>query len=322
MKRRARGGKLAARLRLLTVLGLLGLGGLAFWQTRPARPAPELLARLEAAPADAERGRRIFDAAGCAGCHSAPDAKGAQRLVLSGGRHFPSPFGTFVAPNISPDPQAGIGRWSRADLAAALLEGTSPDGRHYYPAFPYTTYTHMRVQDIADLFAYLRSLPPSSRPSQPHSLGFPFNIRATLGIWKALFLRRGWVLAELPDAQAEAGRYLVEALAHCGECHTPRGALGQSDTSRWLAGAPDPTDPTGRAHVPNITPARLAWSEADLIGYFQTGFTPEYDVAGGAMAEVIDNLKRLPRSDLEAIVAYLRRVPPIAPLPRAKGQGG
>ncbi len=312
------GGKLAKRLRIASVLALFGLALSAYWLTRPARPAPELLARLEAAPADPARGKRIFDAAGCAACHSAPDAKGDAWLVLSGGRRFPSPFGTFVAPNISPDPQAGIGTWSRSDLATALLEGTSPDGRHYYPAFPYTTYTRMRPEDIADLHAYLGSLPPSSRPSQPHRVGFPFNIRAGLGLWKALFLRRGWVLGNMPGPKAERGRYLVEALSHCGECHTPRGPLGQSDTSRWLAGAQDPTDPTGRSRIPNITPARLDWSDADLIGYFQTGFRPDYDVAGGSMAEVIENLKRLPREDLEAIAAYLRLVPPIADPPRSR----
>ena len=108
--------------------------------------------------------------------------------------------------------------------------------------------------------------------------------------------------------EAERGRYLAEALGHCAECHTPRGPLGQLDRTRWLAGAPDPG---GKGRVPNLTPAGLDWSEADLIGYFRTGFTPDFDSAGGLMAEVVQNLAELPEADLAALAAYLKAVPAV-----------
>ncbi len=273
------------------------------WLTRPRIAPPEALANLSG---DAERGARVFDAGGCAACHAAPGAQGAERLVLAGGRQFPSPFGSFSAPNISPDPVAGIGAWRPLDLWNALHYGTSPQRRHYYPAFPYASYVNATPQDVVDLYAYLMTLPPSDAPSRPHALRFPFNIRAGLGLWKALYLRQGWVLEVPPEL--ERGRYLVEALGHCGECHTPRGPLGGMRKSRWLAGAPNPS---GRGRFPNITPARLSWSQADLVEYFTSGFTPDYDSAGGEMVEVIANLSRLPKADRAAIAAYLKAVPPV-----------
>lgn len=229
-------------------------------------------------------------------------------LVLSGGREFPSPFGTFRAPNISPHPEAGIGGWSDADLADALKRGTSPRGQHYFPAFPYASYTRMTEQDLVDLAAFLRGLPASDTASPPHDLPFPFTIRRNLGVWKALFLREDWV-SEVAAPEAERGRYIVEALAHCGECHTPRGPLGALDLGRWMAGGPIPG--ASRGSFPNITPAALDWSEDEIVEYLTTGFTPEYDSAGGHMAEVVANMARLPESDRRAIAAYLKALPPV-----------
>ncbi|WP_137700536.1 cytochrome c [Marimonas lutisalis] len=288
-------------LRYLSYLAIIGLA--IFWfVTRPERLDDTAMAGLDA---DAARGETVFWAAGCASCHAAPGAEGEARLVLTGGMEFPSPFGTFHAPNISPDPDHGIGGWSALDLANAMRHGTSPAGAHYYPAFPYTSYARADLSDIADLHAYLMTLPASTTPSQPHGVGFPFNIRRSLGGWKLLFAQDGWVV-DVSGDEATRGRYLVEALGHCGECHTPRNALGGLDYARWLQGA---ASPDGKGRVPGIAPGQLDWSDIDIAGYLTTGFTPEYDVAGGHMAEVVQNLARLPEDDIRAIVAYLRQVP-------------
>jgi mono/diheme cytochrome c family protein len=290
---------------LVLLVALIVAGGAAGWVlTAPERLPQATLAGLEG---DAGRGERVFWAGGCASCHAAEGADGEARLVLSGGRRFPSDFGTFLAPNISPDPEAGIGAWSFADFANAVMRGVSPGGQHFYPAFPYTAYAKAEPQDIADLWAFLRTLPPDATPSGPHEIGFPFSIRRGVGLWKLLFASPGWAVPDVPSPEAARGRYLAEALGHCGECHTPRGALGQLELSRWLAGAPNPT---GRGAIPNITPAKLDWSAADIAGYLKTGFTPEFDSAGGHMAEVVQNFSRLPDEDLAAIAAYLKAVPP------------
>mgnify|MGYP001489784355 CR=1 FL=1 len=292
-------GFLRALMALVLVAGV-GLGGF-LWITAPADLSAETAAALDAATPDATRGQRIFLAAGCSSCHAAPGAEGEERLVLAGGMPFATAFGTFVAPNISPG-QAGIGGWSLHDLARALTLGVSPEGQHYYPALPYTAYIHMKPNDIADLKAYLDTLPVSDVPSQPHEVGFPFNIRRSLGGWKWLFLNDDWVLPEAP----EDGRYLVEALGHCGECHTPRNALGGTERGQWLAGAPNPD---GKGEVPGITPATLDWSEEDIAYYLETGFTPDFDSVGGHMAYIVANYGQLAPEDRAAVAAYLKAVP-------------
>lgn len=273
--------------------------------TRPSALDPSLEAALAKAGADPERGEAVFWAAGCASCHTAPDADDS--LVLAGGQRFASPFGSFVAPNVSTDPIHGIGGWTVEDFARALTEGVSPQGRHYYPAFPYTAYTRMTPQDIADLHAFWTTLPASDVPSAPHEIGFPFNIRRGLGIWKALYLDDAWI-GPADDASVERGRYLSEALAHCGECHTPRGPLGALDTARWMAGAPNPS---GRGTIPNITPAELDWTAGDIAYYLETGFMPDFDTVGGHMAAVVSNFAKLSAEDRQAVAAYVKALPPI-----------
>lgn len=287
----------------LVVLGLVGLA--IFWVlTRPERLPAQSLAGLSG---DAGRGEIVFHAGGCASCHAAPDATGDARLVLSGGQRFPSPFGTFVAPNISSDPIHGIGGWSIADLANAMLKGVSPEGAHYYPAFPYVSYANASLQDMADLHAFLATLPADATPSAPHEVRFPFNIRRTLGGWKLLYAGRGWVLDgdDLPQ-DVSRGRYLVEGLGHCGECHTPRGPLGGMRRDAWLTGAPTPD---GKGKVPGIAPSVLDWAASDIAYYLETGFTPDFDAAGGHMASVVLNTAQLPPSDRAAIAAYLKALP-------------
>ena len=289
---------------------VLGLGGVAVaigavLALRPAPPVPQDYAGLTG---DAVAGEAVFWAAGCANCHMAPGATGEARLVLAGGMEFPSAFGTFRAPNISPHPEAGIGGWSLADLGHALRKGVSPEGAHYYPAFPYWSYARMEGQEVADLHAYLMTLPTDATPSLPHDLGFPFSLRAVVGAWKLLAPGRGPVLeGDLTEVEAR-GRHLVEGLAHCAECHTPRDALGRLDLTRWMAGAPSPD---GRGRVPGITPATLEWSEGEIVEYLTSGFTPDYDSAGGHMALVVESLARLPEADRVAIAAYLKRLPAV-----------
>jgi len=292
--------------RWLVRLFLLALVAVAagLWLTRPHSDGDAVLSGLTA---DASRGQQVFTAAGCASCHMVDGASGEAKLVLAGGQRFASPFGSFTAPNISMDPDHGIGNWSALDLWNALKHGTSPDGQHYYPVFPYASYIRMTPQQVVDLHAYMQTLPADATPSAPHDVPFPFNIRAALGGWKLLFLREGWVMTGDLTAEEARGRELVEALAHCGECHSPRNALGGVQTgAAWLTGAPNPA---GRGTFPDLTPPALDWSTADLVEYFTSGFTPDYDVAGGHMSLVIENLGALPESDREAIAAYLKRLP-------------
>ena len=292
-------------LRLLLLIGVL-LAGAAWFISAP-RPLPE--ATFAGLLGNTTRGEAVFWAAGCASCHMADKATGDAQLVLSGGKKFPSPFGTFTAPNISADKDQGIGAWTVADLGNALMRGVGRDGEHLYPALPYAAYTRMARQDVADLHAFLQTLPADATPSQPHDLGFPFNIRRSLGFWKLLFLKEDWILAGDLPAPENRGRVIVEAMAHCGECHTPRNLLGGLQTSAWLGGAPNPS---GKGTIPNITPGALEWTEGEIVEYLTTGFTPDFDSAGGLMAEVVENMARLPESDRAAVAAYLKRVPAVA----------
>lgn len=291
------------------ILGLVGglavasIAGL-WWLSTPSPLPAETFTGLSADPA---HGEQVFTAAGCASCHMANGATGSAQRVLSGGQRFPSAFGTFLAPNISPDPDHGIGAWSVQDLGNALQRGIGRDGEQLYPALPYAAYQHMAPQDVVDLYAYLQSLPPDATPSQPHEMGFPFTLRRGLGLWKALFLTHDYAVAGDLTPDETRGRYIAEGLAHCAECHTPRNALGGLDRSRWLAGSPDPS---GKGTIPNITPAKLTWSPDEIVEYLTSGFTPDYDSVGGHMAHVVENLSKLPDADRVAVAAYLKRVAP------------
>ncbi len=289
-------------LRWLVVLGVIAAAGLWFL-ARPKALAETAVAGLTG---DVTRGEQVFWATGCASCHMADKAEGEAQLVLSGGQKFPSDFGTFVAPNISQDPEHGIGGWSLLHLANAITRGVNPEGSHYYPALPYASYAKLELQDVADLHAYLQTLPADPTPSQPHDLAFPFTIRDSIGVWKLLFLSDDWALPGNLTPTATRGRYIAEAMAHCGECHTPRNLLGGMDTANWLGGAPNPS---GDGRIPNITPGKLGWTAADIVQYLTTGFTPEYDSVGGHMAHVVENMARLPESDRLAVAEYLLAVP-------------
>ncbi|SDK02678.1 c-type cytochrome [Aliiruegeria lutimaris] len=293
---------MASAFRATLVVGVLALGA-GWYFTGPEHINPS---EAEGFTPDLALGETLFYAGGCASCHSAPGAEGDAKLVLSGGRRFASDFGTFVAPNISPDPVAGIGDWTPVAFADALLKGTSPDGSHYYPAFPYTSYARMSVGDAISLHVFLGTLPADATLSEPHEVGFPFNIRRTLGGWKLLFAPDDWVVDGTLTEVQQRGRYLVEGPGHCAECHTPRNALGGLDTAAWLSGAPSPD---GKGRIPDITPGGLDWSEADIAEYLKSGFTPEYDSVGGEMVAVVENTSHLTDADRAAIAAYLKIVP-------------
>ncbi|MDE0697549.1 MAG: cytochrome c [Boseongicola sp.] len=280
----------------LSVLAVLGVAA-ALWLTRPAVVSPARFASLQG---DAMRGEVVFWAGGCASCHKAETTD--DDLALPGGRRFATQFGTFIAPNISSDPTHGIGDWTMTEFASALLHGTSPEGRHYYPAFPYASYARMNDQDVADLWAFMQTVPALPLASQRHDLAFPFNVRASIGAWKFLFLKPAWVRpAETPELKR--GRYLVEALGHCAECHTPRNFLGGSLASAWMEGAPHPA---GKGRIPGLVPSALDWSAEDIAYYLETGFTPDFDSAGGDMAEVVATIGRLSPEDRLAIAHYIK----------------
>jgi len=291
---------------LSAAAALVFVAGAGFWYLT----APEEYAAIDlpAHEPDLANGEELFWVGGCGSCHAAPDAKGEAKLTLAGGLVLETPFGNFRVPNISPDPDAGIGGWSQAAFVQAMRYGVSPEGAHYYPAFPYTSYARMPVEHLLDLKAYLDTLPATTNEVAGHDLGFPFNIRRFVGLWKLLYLDPAWVAEiDAADPLLARGRYLVEGPGHCGECHTSRDALGGLERADWLAGA---KAPEGDGTVPNITPGGIGdWSASDIVYAFESGFKPDYDTLGGSMVSVQDNLSHLPEADLDAIAAYLLALP-------------
>ena len=295
--------RLAAAIAALAIVA----AGLFWLLTLPRPLAATALPDLTGDPIN---GARMFWAGGCASCHAAPGAKGDDKLKLGGGLALNTPFGVFRVPNISTDRETGIGSWSTLDFVNAMQRGLAPDGRHYYPAFPYASYARIRASDIIDLKAFLGTLPEIRNTVAGHKLGFPFNIRRGLGLWKLVYLNDAPVV-ELAGADGLAlrGRYLVEGPGHCGECHTPRDVAGGVKSTAWLSGAPNPE---GKGVIPNITPhgeGLDAWSAKDIAYYLESGFTPDFDSVGGAMVAVQENMARLPADDRAAIAAYLKAVP-------------
>lgn len=250
----------------------------------------------------------MFHAGGCASCHATPGQD--DKTKLGGGLALKSPFGTFYAPNISPDTNDGIGKWSDADFLNAMQRGTSPDGRHYFPAFPYTSYQNMRAEDVLDLFAHLKTLPAVQGRARDHDVPFPFNMRRLIGAWKFLFLD-GKSLQ--PDASKSVewnrGAYLVNGAGHCVECHSPRNALGGIVAGQRFAGGPNPE---GEGWMPNITQKALVeYSEKDISYLLETGQTPDGDSVGGSMVAVVRNTSQLSSDDRNAIAAYVKSLAPI-----------
>ena len=280
----------------------------------PAISAALALMLLGSAGAAAEgenvtRGEYLLRAGGCVSCHTA-----AGGLKLAGGRALATPFGTFYSPNITPDPETGIGRWTDAQFLRALREGVRPDGANYFPVFPYPSFTGITDSDALAIKAYLFSVPAVRQDNRPHDVIFPFSWRVLQTGWKLLFFTPGpFQPAPERSAAYNRGAYLVTSLAHCGECHTPRNFLGALRSGQWLSGTPD--GPDGQL-VPNITPDPGTgigrWQKEDVVELLKTGTTPEQSKVKGAMKETIeDGLKYLSDGDLEAIADYLFARPSI-----------
>jgi mono/diheme cytochrome c family protein len=266
---------------------------------------------------DLKNGEYMFIAGGCANCHAEPlskckDPKFKDPKLLGGGRCMKTDFGVFSVPNISPDKETGIGGWTTLDFVNAMKRGIGPGGVHLYPAFPYASYQRMTFEDLIDLKAYLDTLPPVKKEVAPHRLPLPYNVRRVIGLWQLLYVD-GKTLEPDPRMKPEInrGRYLAEGPGHCGECHTLRNSIGGLMESYAFAGA---HNPDGRGRIPNITPSDDgigSWSREDLIDYFDTGNTPDFDVVGGSMAPVQEDLSKLTAEDRAAIADYLKALPPL-----------
>ena len=292
------------RKRVVVAVVAVVLGAPAYWYlTIPAMIPASVLAPHTP---DLANGRTIFLIGGCSYCHAVPKQKDETRL--GGGLALNSPFGVFHVPNISPDDKDGIGGWNEAQFVTAMVKGTSLAGEHLYPALPYTSYQRMQLDDLRDLFAYLKTLPAIPGRVRDHDLPFPFNIRRTLGIWKLLFLDgKAFTPDPAQSAQWNRGAYLVNGPGHCAECHSPRNLLGAIVASRRFTGG---HSPTGQGGVPDITQGKLHnWKVQDFVETLETGMTPDSDRVGGLMVDVVANTKQLSAADREAIAVYLKSLP-------------
>jgi mono/diheme cytochrome c family protein len=300
------------RILLSAVLAAAAAFGIYGWLT--AAPTMSAVTASPYTP-DLGNGLTTFNAGGCSACHAVPGQ--TDRARLGGGLAIPSPFGTFYAPNISPDPVDGIGRWTETQFVRAVTQGISPAGFHYFPAFPYTSYAHAKVTDIRDLFAYLRTLAPVSGKVRDHDVPFPFNIRRNIGIWKWLFMDgKPFVPDAARSARWNRGAYLVNSLGHCAECHSPRSLLGGIMAAQRFAGGPNPE---GEGWVPNITQKGIGdWSETDITYFLETGQLPDGDSVGGSMVRVIRNISQLSSEDRAAIAEYIKSLPPVDGPPKPK----
>ncbi len=260
---------------------------------------------------EGDKGAYLTAAGGCYGCHTDVKNDGEP---FAGGRPLETPFGIFYTPNITGDPETGIGRWTDEEFLKAVKEGIGPSGHPYFPAFPYTSYTKMTDEDALAIKAHLMSLPPVVQENRSHDVSPPFSWRWLQWGWRLLFFDEGpYVPPARASEQVTRGGYLVEALTHCGECHTPRNFLGGSDNSLYLAGAANGAE--GEL-VPNITPDDATgigdWSEGDIVSFMSDGMMPDFDNVQGSMAEAIDHsLSKLTEEDRAAIAAYLKSIPPI-----------
>lgn len=290
---------------ILTLFALTVLGAAGFWLvTLPSKISADALPVYSPKFAN---GEVMFHIGGCNSCHAMPDED--DKTKLGGGAELKSPYGSFYPSNISPDVRDGIGGWSEADFVTAMWKGTSPDGRHYFPAFPYPSYRRMKLEDVRDLFAYLKTLPPVQGKTRAHDVRFPFNIRLLVGGWKFLYLDdKPFTPDPNQPAYWNRGAYLVNGPGHCAECHSPRNIFGGIVEAQRFAGGPSPD---GEGWVPNITQAGIGdYSVDDIEEVLTTGQTPE-DSVGGAMVAVVRNTAQLSNEDRAAMAAYIKSLPPV-----------
>ena len=295
----------------LSATSLGALVGVLFFAGAPAHAA---------GPGNAARGAVIFAAGDCVGCHT--DAK-AKTAPLSGGAPMPTDFGVFYAPNITSDKGHGLGSWTEAEFKRAMREGKGKDGEFLYPVFPYPAFSGMSDQDISDLWAYMKTIPASNRASKAHETKFPFGMRPLLLGWRVMFFHKG-PLEPVAGKSAEwnRGRYLAEAVAHCGECHSPRNALGGIDDKNAYAGNPKGPD---NQNAPNITPHKdgiPSWGVAEIEEILNSGGKPDGDYVGGGMGLVVEGTAKLSAADRKAIAVYIKSLPPKASPPKPAAKKG
>lgn len=285
---------------IFCLAALFGAGLFSYWLIQ----GPEVIERdLAGLKGDVQRGSYVARLSGCIGCHTNAKEGGP---VLAGGAEISTDFGKFYAPNITPDPDDGIGSWSLLDFSKALTSGVSKEGNHLFPSFPYTFYKNLTDQDVVDLWAAVQSVPAIKGGPPEHGLRFPFGFHQGVGAWKRLFFDPE-PLKNIPEMSEEwnRGRYLANGPAHCGACHTPRNLIGGRDTDQKYEGGVGP----GKEKIPAITVDDLEsnkWEKDDLMYALRTGIKPNGDVFGGSMAEVVrDGTRYWSDQDLQAIVTYL-----------------
>lgn len=287
--------------RIYLFLGLLilfGLAGAAYFFMPVRGPERDLTLT-----ADAERGAYLIRVGGCVACHT--DIKNGGE-TLAGGTALVTPFGSFYPPNITSDPQAGIGAWSLEAFSNAMSNGVGANGEHLYPSFPFDNYTKMSDQDIVDLYAGLMATKPVATAAPAHDIGFPFNIRLAMQGWKRLFFTpQRFEINPEKSALWNRGAYLAEGPAHCGACHTPRNPFGAALNDQHFKGTPK----GARPFFPPIDSETLkakGYDEATLIDALTGGFDPEFDTLGGEMGEVInESLMYWTADDMRALAIYL-----------------
>lgn len=292
----------------IAVVGTVAVLGAAFWEGQRAPPG----LAITVAP-DAKRGEYLIRAGGCIACHTEEQALKDKGPILGGGRALKTPFGTFHGPNISRDPVHGIGKWSDAEFVNAFRAGRSPGGHDYYPAFPYTSFAGVDDRDLVDIKAYIFTLPGEAKPNKPHRLGFPYNVRFGLTFWKWMYFERTrFRRDQSKSAEWNRGAYLVNHLAHCGECHTPRNALGGFRSGMTLAGARTLEGGTAANITPDVETGIGNWSESQIVDVLKSGMLADGDFVGGAMSDVVNHgTSHLSDADLKAIAVYLKSVAPV-----------
>ena len=284
--------------------GLLIGGGIAAFAVvwRPAISAIEPPPPQSFDPALVKRGRDLAAIGNCNDCHTLRGGK-----AFAGGLPVPTPFGTIYSSNITPDPDTGIGRWSEAAFRRAMRSGVDRAGQHLYPTFPYDHFTNVDDEDDRALYAFLMTREPVHAPARANELPFPLNQRFVVAGWKLLFLRRGTYQSDsAQSAEWNRGAYLVEGLAHCGACHTPRNALGAERRSAEFSGGD--VDNWHAYAINARSPAPVPWDVEALFSYLRQGWHPDHGVARGPMAEVISNLSSVPASEVHAIAVYMTSV--------------